>query len=168
MASSAFSFVPGAQSNIEVGGSAITDTNIFTSNGQGGELWSLLEGVFAAASQTSASGTHYNFNAIEEARVQTSANGADTPKRGMSVNLITKSGGNAYHGAGEYAYEQQFSRATTSMPSWSPRCQIGAEVYHAQRWRRPAWRQNHPGQVVVLCGPALPEGHQGNSVRHAP
>ena len=89
--------------DIEVGGSAITDTNIFTSNGQGGELWSLLEGVFAAASQTSASGTHYNFNAIEEARVQTSANGADTPKRGMSVNLITKSGGNAYHGAAEYA-----------------------------------------------------------------
>ena len=95
--------VPGAQTNIEVGGSAITDTNIFTANGQGGEMWSLLEGVFAAASQTSASGTHYNFNAIEEARVQTSANGADTPKRGMSVNLITKSGGNAYHGAAEYA-----------------------------------------------------------------
>ncbi len=60
--------------------------------------------MFAAASQTSASGTHYNFNAIEEARVQTSANGADTPKRGMSVNLITKSGGNAYHGAAEYAF----------------------------------------------------------------
>ena len=97
-------FVPGAQANIEVGGSAITDTNIFVSNGQGGELWSLLEGVFAAASQTSASGTHYNFNAIEEARVQTSANGADTPKRGMSVNLITKSGGNAFHGAAEYNF----------------------------------------------------------------
>ena len=32
-------YVPGAQSNIEVGGSAITDTNIFTSNGQGGEMW---------------------------------------------------------------------------------------------------------------------------------
>ena len=30
--------------------------------------------------------------------------GADTPKRGMSVNLITKSGGNAYHGALEYAF----------------------------------------------------------------
>ena len=96
--------VPGAQSNVEVGGSAVTDTNIFTANGQGGEVWSLLEGVFAAASQTSASGTHYNFNAIEEARVQTSANGADTPKRGMSVNLITKSGGNAFHGAGEYSF----------------------------------------------------------------
>ena len=96
-------YVPGAQTNIEVGGSAVTDTNIFTSNGQGGEVWSLLEGVFAAASQTSASGTHYNFNAIEEARVQTSGNGADTPKRGMAVNLITKSGGNAYHGALEYA-----------------------------------------------------------------
>lgn len=95
--------VPGAQSNIEVGGSAITDTNLFTAQGQRGELWSLLEGVFAAASQTSESGTHYNFNAIEEARIQTSGNGADTPKRGMSVNLITKSGGNAYHGAMEYS-----------------------------------------------------------------
>ena len=98
------SYVPGAQTNIDVGGSAVTDTNIFTANGQGGEMWSLLEGVFAAASQTSASGTHYNFNAIEEARVQTSANGADTPKRGMSVNLITKAGGNAYHGAAEYGF----------------------------------------------------------------
>jgi len=96
--------VPGAQTNIDVGGSAITDTNIFVSNGQGGEMWSLLEGVFAAASQTSASGTHYNYNAIEEARVQTSGNGAEMPKRGMSVNLITKSGSNTYHGAGEYAF----------------------------------------------------------------
>ncbi len=96
--------VPGAQSNIEVGGSAVTDTNIFNANGSTGEMWTLLEGVYAAASQTSASGTHYNFNAIEEARVQTSANGADTPKRGMSVNLITKSGGNAFHGAAEYSF----------------------------------------------------------------
>ena len=96
-------FVPGAQTNIEVGGSAITDTNIFASNGQGDEFSSMLEGVFAQASQTGSGGTHYNFNAMEEARVQTSGNGADTPKRGMSVNLITKSGGNTFHGEVGYS-----------------------------------------------------------------
>jgi hypothetical protein len=99
--------VPGAQSNIDVGGSTITDTNRFDAHGQSGELWTLLEGVFAAASQTSSSGTHYNYNAIDEARVQTSGNGAHTPKRGMSVDMITKSGGNTFHGASQFAFTNQ-------------------------------------------------------------
>ena len=161
-------FVPGAQTNIEVGGSAITDTNIFTSNGQGGELWSLLEGVFAAASQTSASGTHYNFNAIEEARVQTSANGADTPKRGMSVNLITKSGGNAYHGAAEYSVTNHHfesnnitaelrRQGVVSAPKLITRKDGGGQL----------GGKTHPGQAVVFRRPALSAGDQGDSVCHA-
>ena len=160
--------VPGAQSNIEVGGSAVTDTNLFTANGQGGEMWSLLEGVFAAASQTSASGTHYNFNAIEEARVQTSANGADTPKRGMSVNLITKSGGKPFTAPPSIPSRTTTSRATTSRRrAASAGRRLGAEADHAQGRRRPAGRQAHSGQSVVLRGPPLSAGHQGNSVRRA-
>jgi len=95
--------VPGARTNIDVGGSSITDTNIFTANGQTGESWQLLEGVFAATAVNSASGTHYDFNAVEEGRFQTSGNNVETPKRGMAVNLVMKSGGNSFHGMGEYS-----------------------------------------------------------------
>ncbi len=95
--------VPGARTNIDVGGSSVTDTNIFTANGQTGESWQLLEGVFAATAVNSASGTHYDFNAVEEGRFQTSGNNVETPKRGMAVNLVMKSGGNAYHGMTEYS-----------------------------------------------------------------
>jgi hypothetical protein len=95
--------VPGARTNIDVGGSSVTDTNIFTANGQTGESWQLLEGVFAATAVNSASGTHYDFNAVEEGRFQTSGNAVDTPKRGMAVNLVMKSGGNEYHGMTEYS-----------------------------------------------------------------
>ena len=162
-------FVPGAQTNIEVGGSAITDTNIFTSNGQGGELWSLLEGVFAAASQTSASGTHYNFNAIEEARVQTSANGADTPKRGMSVNLITKSGGNAYHGAAEYAGTNHNFESDNITAEAAPQGVVSApKLITRKDGGGQLGGKTHPGQAVVFRRPALSAGDQGNSVCHAP
>lgn len=96
--------VPGARSNIDVGGSSVTDTNLFTANGQSGEAWQLLEGVFAASNSNGASGTHYDFNSIDEARVQTSGNSAEMPKRGMMINLITKTGGNSFHGAVEGAF----------------------------------------------------------------
>jgi len=94
--------VPGARTNVDVGGSSITDTNIFTANGQTGESWQMLEGVFAATAMNSASGTHYDFNAVEEGRFQTSGNQVETPKRGMAVNLVMKSGGNAYHGGVDF------------------------------------------------------------------
>jgi len=94
--------VPGVRTNIDVGGSSITDTNLFATNGQSGEQWPMLEGVFAATSVNSASGTHYDFNAVEEGRFQTSANQVDNPMRGVGINLVMKSGGNAYHGMGEF------------------------------------------------------------------
>src|SRR5258707_513044 len=94
--------VPGARTNLDVGGSTVTDTNIFTANGQAGESWEMLEGVFSATAINSASGTHYDFNAIEEGRFQTSGNSAETPLRGMAVNLVMKSGSNTFHGMTEY------------------------------------------------------------------
>src|SRR5262245_25143535 len=94
--------VPGARTNIDVGGSSITDTNIFTANGQTGESWQMLEGVFAATAMNSASGTHYDFNAVEEGRFQTSGNQAETPKRGIAINMVMKSGGNQYHGGVDF------------------------------------------------------------------
>ena len=95
--------VPGVRTNIDVGGSSITDTNLFATNGQSGDQWPMLEGVFAATSVNSASGTHYDFNAVEEGRFQTSANQVDNPMRGVGINLVMKSGGNAYHGMGEFS-----------------------------------------------------------------
>lgn len=75
----------------------------------------LLEGVFAAS--------------------QTSANGADTPKRGMSVNLITKSGGNALHGAAESAFTNHDFESDNINAKLRAQGVKSAPALGDQRWR---------------------------------
>jgi Carboxypeptidase regulatory-like domain/TonB dependent receptor-like, beta-barrel len=147
--------VPGVRTNIDVGGSSITDTNLFATNGQSGEQWPMLEGVFAATAINSASGTHYDFNAVEEGRFQTSANQVDNPLRGVGINLVMKSGGNAYHGLGEFSdtnYHFQSSNISDALKTQGvkgiPKLftrrdiggQIGGKIIQDQLWFFADWR----------------------------
>ena len=86
----------------------------------------------------------------------------------MSVNLITKSGGNAYHGAAEYAFTNNHfesnnitaelrAQGVVSAPKLITRKDGGGQL----------GGKTHSGQAVVFRRPALSEGHQGNSVCHA-
>jgi Carboxypeptidase regulatory-like domain/TonB dependent receptor-like, beta-barrel len=147
--------VPGVRTNIDVGGSSITDTNLFATNGQSGDQWPMLEGVFAATAINSASGTHYDFNAVEEGRFQTSANQVDNPLRGVGINLVMKSGGNAYHGMGEFSstnYHFQSNNITDALKAQGvvriPKLftrrdqggQIGGKIIEDKLWFFADWR----------------------------
>jgi hypothetical protein len=69
---------------------------------QNGEAWLTLDGV-AMGVTLGLSGVQMDYNAVEEARVQSLGTDADAPTRGVQLNAIVKSGGNDFHGSGNWA-----------------------------------------------------------------
>jgi hypothetical protein len=95
--------VPGVRANFDVGGSSVTNTAVFIYNGQNGQVWQLIEGVLSGRPNGMGNGTKYDFTVVENARVQTAGNSAEMPKRGMMLDVVTKSGGNLFTGSGQWA-----------------------------------------------------------------
>ena len=54
--------------------------------GQGAEPWYVLEGVFTTSLQTAAVGQYWDYNAIEDAAVQTIGTNAEVGSRGVAIN----------------------------------------------------------------------------------
>lgn len=96
---------PGVRSTLEVGGNVTFSppgTRVF---GQGAEPWYVLEGIFTTALQTDGGvGQYWDYNAIEEAAVQTLGTNADVGSRGVAINAVVKSGGNNFSGSGFAGY----------------------------------------------------------------
>ena len=91
---------PGVRGTLETGG-AVTfsppGTRVF---GQGAEPWYVIEGVFTTSLQTEgAMGQYWDYNAIEEAAVQTLGTNAEVGSRGVSINAVIKTGGNNFSGS---------------------------------------------------------------------
>jgi hypothetical protein len=90
---------PGVRTNLDVGASGLGDTVEFRLYGQLGSPWQMVEGVLASApTLLGAQGSHVDFNAIDGTRVQTVGANAETPRRGLLVDSVIKSGGNDFHG----------------------------------------------------------------------
>lgn len=91
---------PGVRSTLEVGGNITFSppgTRVF---GQGAEPWYVLEGIFTTSLQTDGGvGQYWDYNAIEEAAVQTVGTNADVGSRGVAINAVVKSGGNDLSGS---------------------------------------------------------------------
>src|SRR5262249_13676941 len=92
---------PGVRSTLEVGGNVSFNppgTRVF---GQGAEAWYVLEGIFTTSLQTDGGvGQYWDYNAIDEAAVQTVGTNAEVGSRGVAINAVVKSGGNDFHGSG--------------------------------------------------------------------
>jgi hypothetical protein len=91
---------PGVRGTLESGG-AVTfsppGTRVF---GQGAEPWYVLEGVFTTSLQTAGGfGQYWDYNAIEDAAVQTIGTNAEVGSRGVAINAVIKSGGNNFSGS---------------------------------------------------------------------
>jgi len=89
---------PGARSQWDVGGGAMTEQPIFRVFGQGGEPWPQVEGVVGGTMGTNGAGNYTDYSAVEEASVSTLGNDAEMPTRGIQIQAIVKSGGNQFHG----------------------------------------------------------------------
>ncbi|MGE3509448.1 MAG: carboxypeptidase regulatory-like domain-containing protein [Vicinamibacterales bacterium] len=95
--------VPGVRANLDVGGGTLGDPPTYRTYGMEAESWTTMEGVVTTDARHG--GNYFNFAAIDEARVQTIANEAEVPSRGVAITMVTKSGGDSFHGGGLVAYQ---------------------------------------------------------------
>src|SRR5688500_11951786 len=101
---------PGARAHgrLYVCGGTVGDTPEFSSLGQPIESFMVMEEIVTSDTRIQTQGGNYfDYNAMEEARVQTISNGPEVPSRGPSLSMLLKSGGNVFHGGVNYAYSSQ-------------------------------------------------------------
>ena len=92
---------PGTRSNLDVGGNTAGAIPEFRAFGQGNGGWPLIEGIATASPAVYTGiqpGNYIDYTAAEEAQVTTFGNDAEMPTRGVQVAMISKTGGNTYHG----------------------------------------------------------------------
>jgi hypothetical protein len=94
---------PGVRTNIDFGNLNVNPE--FRAFGRSNDSWSRIEGVPTTSpkSALNASGTRYDYSALEETVVQTVGSEAESPTQGIQINAIVKSGGNDFHGSGFWA-----------------------------------------------------------------
>jgi len=93
---------PGARPQLNW--SFVTGNPQFKVFGQLGEQWVALEGVVTSGPKTGTQGgNHYDYAAMEESTVTTVGNTAESPTKGLQINVLLKSGGNDFHGSGFFA-----------------------------------------------------------------
>jgi hypothetical protein len=96
---------PGVKGRIDIGGGTLGDPPEFKAFGQKWGEYISLEGVETSHPGAGAtSGNYFNYDAIDEAKVQSLSNGPEIASYGVAITMITKSGGNDYHGAVALAY----------------------------------------------------------------
>lgn len=94
---------PGVRTNVDVGGSSITEVPASRLFGQSGEPWATLEGVpTTAIVDGGGNGNYWDYVTVEEAAVKTIGNDAEHPNRGVSITAVVRSGGNQFKGGGFY------------------------------------------------------------------
>ena len=103
-AMSLLTMAPGVRSFIDIGGSQTEENSGAKAFGQAGQVYYTIEGVMGNNwTNAGGSGAFWDFQAIDEARVQSMATDPEFPTRGVQINAIVKSGGNNFHGGGLYA-----------------------------------------------------------------
>jgi hypothetical protein len=87
-----------------VGGNKSGQQSTFVAMGSGNnEVWN-LDGANITDMPSSSSSLYYDFDAFEEIQIQTGGSDASVQSGGVSVNLVTKSGGNTLRGSGRFLF----------------------------------------------------------------
>jgi len=90
---------PGARPQIDVAGDTMNDVPSFRAFGIAGQSWQTVEGVPTSNGRTNnGSGTFWDYASIEQAKVETLGQTAETPLVGIHINAIVKSGSNTFRG----------------------------------------------------------------------
>jgi hypothetical protein len=106
---SLLTLAPGARTFLDVGGNQISENPNALAFGQGGAHWYTLEGVPSQtlSGRADGQGANWDYQTIDEARVQTLGTDAEFPTRGVQITAVVKSGGNDFHGGGSWAQTNQ-------------------------------------------------------------
>ena len=80
---------PGVRSFIDIGGSQTEENSGAKAFGQAGQVYYTIEGVMGNNwTNAGGSGTFWDFQTIDEARVQSMATDPEFPTRGVQINAI--------------------------------------------------------------------------------
>ena len=140
---------PGARPQLDW--SFTTGNPQFKVFGQLGEQWVALEGVVTSGPKTGTQGgNHYDYAAMEESTVTTVGNTAESPTKGLQINVLLKSGGNDFHGSGF------FSKTGHRFESDNLTDGVGGAGHHErQPGQRRAWTsaaRSAAGSSGMRCG----------------
>jgi len=94
---------PGVRSFLDVGGNQMVESSNSRVFGQAGGGWATLEGIATSGLSGGGGGGQWDEQTVEEARVQTLGTDAEFGTHGVQLNAIVKSGGNDFHGGGNWA-----------------------------------------------------------------
>jgi hypothetical protein len=83
---------------IDVGGSAAGTQTTYYVYGTTGQVRPMVEGINSTEG-TSAFGNYVDYGSFEEVQIGSGASSAESPVPGVFTQLISKSGGNTYHGS---------------------------------------------------------------------
>ena len=168
-----------APGRLDVGGGTVGDTPEFSSFGQPIESFMVMEGLVTSDTRIQTQGGNYfDYNAMEEAKVQTISNGPEVPSRGPALQMLLKSGGNQFRGGASYAYSSQHTEGenvddklrsqgiTEGNPLLSRTDQggdIGGRIIRDKLWFYASAR--YRPQDVVQLGVFKPDGTPGNGYK---
>lgn len=108
---------PGVRGNLDIGGNNFSAIPTFRAYGQDGEQWSTIEGVMTSGPVGGfGSGNYWDYSAFEETRVGTVGKGIEIPVRGVQIQAIVKSGGNAFHGGAFFTNTNHRFQGTNLTP----------------------------------------------------
>jgi len=168
-----------APGRLDVGGGTVGDTPEFSSFGQPIESYMAMEGLVTSDHRIQTQGGNYfDYNAMEEAKVQTISNGPEVPSRGPALTMMLKSGGNDFHGDGSYAYSSEHTEGdniddelraqgiTEGNPLLMRTDQgaaLGGRIVRDKLWFYASWR--YRPQDVIQLGTYKPDGTPGNGYK---
>ncbi|MBE3111292.1 MAG: carboxypeptidase regulatory-like domain-containing protein, partial [Acidobacteria bacterium] len=93
-------------SRIDVGGSTAGTQTGYRAYGVSGQTKPLIEGIIGLEGNGSV-GFYYDYGSFEEVNIQTAAQGAEMATPGVMQVLVSKSGGNVFHGDFYTDYENR-------------------------------------------------------------
>ena len=152
---SLLNLAPGVRSFLDIGGNTIEENPQARTFGQSGQVWFTIDGVSTThLTAGGGDGSYWDYETIDEARVQSLGTDAEFQTRGVQMTAIVKSGGNQFHGGGSWAQNNK------QLPERQHRRRVGGPGLHdrqraqdAVRPQRRPGRPHHSEQVVVLrCG----------------
>jgi carboxypeptidase family protein len=97
---------PGVKGILDIGGGQVGTIPVFKVFGMSESHWVQMEGLNTNDLRMGGSGGNYfDYESIDEARIQTISNGPEIGGRGgVSFTLVAKSGGNQFHGSAQSGY----------------------------------------------------------------
>ncbi|MCU1385128.1 MAG: hypothetical protein JWL71_3825 [Acidobacteria bacterium] len=172
---------PGARTNLDFGQFSFTETT-YHAFGRDGNSWPMIEGVPVASAFNSGQGlaNRLLYEAVEESQVQTIGSPAETPSSGIRMNVVTKSGGNDFHGGAsltQFAHWMQSNNVdsalsaqgivATGLEQRSLRSgEFGGRLVRDKLWFYAAARSR--ADVTPIAGFLKPDGSQGYNTSKQP